>query len=44
MAEAALALGCVGMVGGLAALIISVRNARHAKAVSNGDFKPFACL
>lgn len=44
MAEAAVSLAVVGFVGAMLALWISVRNARHAKRVSEGDFKPFACI
>lgn len=44
MAEAALALGCIGFVIAMVAVFLSVRNARHAKAVSGGDFKPLPCF
>ena len=44
MAEAAVALAVVGVVGAMMALWISVRNARHTKKVSEGEFKPFVCI
>lgn len=44
MAEAAVALAVVGFVGAMLSLFVSVRNARHTKAVSEGQFKPFACF
>ena len=44
MAEAALALACVGFIGAIMAMFISIRNARHAKAVSNGEFAWLPCL
>ena len=44
MAEAPVALAVVGVVGAMMALWISVRNARHTKKVSEGEFKPFVCI
>lgn len=44
MTEAALALGCIGFVIAMVAVCVSMRNARHAKAVSGGEFKALPCF
>lgn len=44
VAEAALALAVVACVAGVLALLITVKNARHAKVASGGEYKPFLCI
>lgn len=44
MAEAALALAIVACLAAFIGLGVTVKNARHAKAVSGGEYKPFLCV